>query len=53
MPESKVENIKESWINNYYKKKFPDMTEEKLNEAIVVSKPGSGSSVVKIADWKF
>jgi hypothetical protein len=28
------------------------MTDEKLEEAVVVSKPGSGSSVVQIAGWK-
>lgn len=35
--------MKNKWINEYYKKKFPDLTAEKLDEAIVVSKPGSGS----------
>ncbi|EME88639.1 uncharacterized protein MYCFIDRAFT_64083 [Pseudocercospora fijiensis CIRAD86] len=45
VPGDKVEQVKQKWINNYYKKKFPDITEEKLKEAIVVSKPGSGSSV--------
>lgn len=44
--------MKESWINNYYRKRFSDMTDEKLDEAIVVSKPGPGSSVVQIQDWK-
>ena len=52
VPEHKVEKVKESWINNYYRKKFPDMTDEKLDEAIVVSKPGAGSSVVQIPGWK-
>ena len=52
VPEHKVEKVKESWINNYYRNKFPDMTDEKLEEAIVVSKPGSGSSVVQIEGWK-
>lgn len=45
--------MRQSWIENYYKPKFPDMTDEKLEEAIVVSKPGSGSAVVQMADWKF
>lgn len=43
VPEGKVEAVKNKWINEYYKKKFPDLTAEKLDEAIVVSKPGSGS----------
>lgn len=35
--------VKQKWIDEYYRKNFPDMTDEKLEEAIVVSKPGSGS----------
>ena len=52
VPESKVEKVKQSWIHNYYRPKFPDMTDEKLEEAIVVSKPGSGSAVVQVPGWK-
>lgn len=48
VPEDKVEAVKAKWIKDYYKKKFPDITEEKLKEAIVVSKPGSGSSVFEV-----
>lgn len=48
VPEGKVEKVKEKWTNEYYKKHFPDITQEKLEEAIVVSKPGSGSSVVLV-----
>lgn len=45
VPNEKVEAVKAKWIREYYQKKFPDMTKEKLEEAIVVSKPGSGSAV--------
>ncbi|WPH02144.1 Galactokinase [Acrodontium crateriforme] len=45
VPEDKVENVKQKWISEYYKKKFPDITDEKLQEAIIVSKPGCGSCV--------
>ncbi|CAK3916332.1 related to galactokinase [Lecanosticta acicola] len=48
VPENKVQAVKDKWIKDYYKKKFPDITDEKLKEAIVVSKPGSGSSVVEL-----
>ncbi|KAK8157105.1 ribosomal protein S5 domain 2-type protein [Phyllosticta citrichinensis] len=48
VPKDKVEKVRETWINKYYKKKFPNITDEKLEEAIVVSKPGSGSSVFKV-----
>jgi len=43
VPADKVENVKKVWTEKYYKKRFPDITDEKLKEAIVVSKPGSGS----------
>lgn len=52
VPESKVDKVKQSWIDNYYRPKFPDITDEKLQEAIVVSKPGSGSAVVHIPNWE-
>lgn len=48
VPESKVEAVRQKWISEYYSKKFPDMTEEKLKEAIVVSQPGSGSCVYRM-----
>lgn len=48
VPEDKVENVKQKWIWEYYRKRFPDITEEKLKDAIVVSKPGSGSCVFSI-----
>ncbi|KAK3679381.1 galactokinase [Recurvomyces mirabilis] len=49
VPEDKVEAVKQKWIEKYYKQKFPDITEEKLKEAIVVSRPGSGSCVYEVA----
>lgn len=48
VPADKVEAVKERWTNEYYKKRFPDITEEKLSEAIVVSKPGSGGCVFEV-----
>jgi galactokinase len=48
VPTDKVEAVKQKWIQEYYKKRFPEITEEKLDEAIVVSKPGSGSSVFDV-----
>ena len=45
VPGDKVEAVTKAWKEKYYMKRFPDMTEEKLKEAIVVSKPGSGSSL--------
>nr|POF18492.1 galactokinase [Quercus suber] len=46
VPEDKVEAVRQTWLTEYYEKKFPDMSEDKLREAIVVSKPGGGSCVV-------
>lgn len=43
VPEDKVEKVKRSWIDKYYSKL--GIEGEKLNEAIVVSKPGSGAAI--------
>ncbi|CAI6340104.1 unnamed protein product [Periconia digitata] len=48
VPKDKVDAVKQAWVEKYYKKKFPDITEEKLEEAVVVSKPGSGSMIFKV-----
>jgi len=42
----KVEAVTEALKKEYYFKHFPDITEEKLLEAIVVSKPSQGSSLI-------
>ncbi|KAF2111812.1 galactokinase [Lophiotrema nucula] len=48
VPKDKVEAVKKAWEEKYYRKKFPDITQEKLQEAVVVSKPGSGSTIFKV-----
>ena len=48
VPKDKVEAVKKAWEEKYYRRKFPDITEEKLAQAVVVSKPGSGSMIYKI-----
>jgi galactokinase len=48
VPKDKVEAVKKAWEMKYYRKRFPDISEEKLREAVVVSKPGSGNAVFKI-----
>jgi galactokinase len=48
VPKDKVEAVKKTWEENYYRKKFPDITTEKLAQAVVVSKPGSGSVLFKV-----
>jgi galactokinase len=48
VPEGKVEAVRRKWTAEYYKKKFPDISEEKLREAMVVSRPGGGSCVVEV-----
>lgn len=52
VPKDKVEAVKTAWTEKYYKKKFPDITEEKLAQAIVVSEPGSGSVLFKVQGGK-
>jgi galactokinase len=53
VPKLKVEKVTAAWENKYYRKKFPDITQERLSEAVVVSKPGSGSCVLKVTDSSF
>ncbi|KAF2791218.1 galactokinase [Melanomma pulvis-pyrius CBS 109.77] len=48
VPKDKVDAVKKAWEEKYYKKKFPNITAEKLQEAVVVSKPGSGSVIFKV-----
>jgi galactokinase len=48
VPKHRVEAVRQAWIDNYYHKRWPDMTEEKFAEAIVVSEPGSGSYLFKV-----
>ncbi|KAH7552760.1 galactokinase [Bipolaris maydis] len=52
VPKDKVEAVKKAWVDKYYKKRFPDITEEKLAQAIVVSEPGSGSMLFKLTGEK-
>ena len=45
VPKGKVIAIRDAWIKEYYNKKFSDMSEEKLRQAVVVSEPGNGAMV--------
>jgi galactokinase len=48
VPKEKVEAIKQVWETKYYRKKWPDISDEKLRDAIVVSEPSSGSFLFKV-----
>lgn len=50
VPKEKVENVTKALTEKYYRKRWPDITEERLREAVVVSKPGSGSFCLKVSD---
>ena len=43
VPKDKVESVKAAWEEKYYRKREPNITKEKLAEAVVVSEPGHGS----------
>lgn len=43
VPKDRIEAIKAAWEEQYYRKREPDITREKLAEAVVVSEPGHGS----------
>jgi galactokinase len=44
--QSKVDQVTEALKEEYYFKHFPDITEEKLKQALVISKPSAGSAVI-------
>ncbi|ERF75212.1 hypothetical protein EPUS_00004 [Endocarpon pusillum Z07020] len=46
LPQGNVEKVTKALKEEYYYKHFPDITEEKLKQALVISKPSSGSAVV-------
>ena len=45
VPKDKVEDIRKAWVEKYYKVREPDISEEKLAEAVVVSEPGQGAAM--------
>ncbi|KAK5938589.1 galactokinase [Knufia obscura] len=46
VPQNKVEAVTEALKSDYYYNKFPDLSAEKMEDAIVISKPGQGSSLI-------
>ncbi|KAI9796250.1 MAG: galactokinase [Piccolia ochrophora] len=48
VPQERVDAVRQLWEEEYYRKKFPDISEEMLAEAVVISKPGSGSCVYDV-----
>lgn len=44
----KVEAVRKAWEDGYYRKRWPDINEARLKEAVTVSKPGSGSYLFKV-----
>lgn len=43
-----ADHIRNALIDQYYKVKYPNITESELSDAIIISKPSSGSCVYKI-----
>lgn len=43
LPQTKVEAVTKALKDEYYLKRFPDISEEKLANAMVISKPSNGS----------
>lgn len=48
VPAERAEQVRKVWKEEYYDVKFPGMSKEKLEEAVVVSKPGRGSLVFEV-----
>lgn len=49
VPKDRVEAIEAAWEEKYYRKREPDITKEKLAEAVVVSEPGHGSMIIDLS----
>lgn len=45
VPKDKVNAVRNAWVEKYYRAGEPDISAEKLEEAIIVSEPGQGSVV--------
>ncbi|KAL8670489.1 MAG: hypothetical protein Q9168_004971 [Polycauliona sp. 1 TL-2023] len=45
VPKDKVGDVRNALIQKYYRVRDPDISEEKLQEAVIVSEPGQGSVV--------
>ena len=45
VPKDRVEAVKRAWEERFYRKKWPDITQERLEEAIVTSEPAQGAAV--------
>ncbi|KAL9003372.1 MAG: hypothetical protein Q9188_003745 [Gyalolechia gomerana] len=43
VPKGEVDTIRDAWIEGYYRVREPEISDEKLQEAIIVSEPGQGS----------
>ncbi|ORY93289.1 galactokinase [Syncephalastrum racemosum] len=43
--EDKVQKLIKALKQKYYKKNFPELTEEELDDAVLATKPGSGSAI--------
>jgi galactokinase len=49
VPRDKVDGVRRAWEEGYYRKRWPDITDERLKDAIVVSEPSSGSYYFRVA----
>ncbi|KAI4192741.1 MAG: hypothetical protein LQ350_008570 [Teloschistes chrysophthalmus] len=45
VPKDRVDAVRAKWIEEYYRRREPDISDEKLEEAVVVSEPGQGAVV--------
>lgn len=48
VPKDKVDDIKAAWRNKYYLPKFPNISAEDLQDAMVASTPGSGAFLYEL-----
>ena len=50
VPAEKVDQVQHAWRREFYGVKYPKMSHEELEDAIVVTKPGQGSMLYEVKD---
>ena len=45
VPRDKVDEVRRAWVEKYYRRSEPGISDEKLREAVIVTEPGQGSAV--------
>ncbi|KAI9725265.1 MAG: galactokinase [Chrysothrix sp. TS-e1954] len=48
VPENRVDEVKSAWRKEFYNVRYPDLSEQELQNAVVETKPGQGSLILDV-----